>query len=229
MDQPSFDPNESDPPTLSPYPGSDSPPPPRRRSRWSPDQPSSPAGESDPNGQGRGSSPDSDSDGGPPVGLVKVLAGFIGILTDGASIWTRRRIGIDLGMRVAEAEKIAKPIARIISRRLEIKRDLADIGDGVQSGGSLVSYAKRIALAIPADVQLRQRSQETGVLHSDDRPDWQQAPPQGFLSVPAPPPPVRQVAPPPPPPPGTTFHERGGGTVVGSGPAKTGLLGGWED
>jgi hypothetical protein len=182
------------------------------------ESPASPAagGGGDPPGS---SSPGSGSDG--STRLTEIIAFLLRSGADVVSILTRRKLGIDLGMRAGEANALAGPVARLLERRFQIRGDLNDAADAAEGAGGAVSYVKRIAWSIPLD-QVPARSvdaypaaapaQPVGtVLLADERPKA----PARVPPTPAPVPPASVGA----------FHDRDGRPMPGSGPAKAFLEG----
>lgn len=148
--------------------------------------------------------------------LSALIAESLQLISAVASLFTQKTFGVDAKMKVGEARAAARPIASLIARRVEIRRELAEATDATAAGASLMTYVERLftARVIPppaADRSVARPPAPSGVpLASEPRP----APP-----APAPAP---QQAPRP------TIHEPSGAAVVGSGPARQAFLEGFD-
>ena len=156
-----------------------------------------------------GSSPESSD------ALAGLISEALQLLSALASLFTVRNLGVDIKMRPGEARATAKPIASLIARRFQIRRELAEATDATATGANLMAYIERVATAKyaappPVDRFVAAAPAPTAVpLAEEPRP----APP------PAPAPFAVERAP---------IHEPNGAAVPGSGETRAAFLSGFD-
>ena len=144
-----------------------------------------------------------------PNVLTALLAEGLAGLSSLVSIATRRRFGMSVNFQSNEAKAIARPIARLIQRRANVKSDLNDAADATGVFAGLASYIERIVTApgvAPVESAGRHAAPpaSTSTLLSDDA--------------------ARKVSPAPPSTPAATAFRRPG-REVGAGPMKDAIQG----
>jgi hypothetical protein len=227
------------PPTVDPFPNNlGSQPPPRPTGRAG--RPSSPpaGGASSPSTSSQGSSPDEPPAPGRAPGaggnegsarLADVAAYLLKTGSNLASVLTKKRWGLNLGMQDGEALALARPLARIVERRFHVRGDLNDAADAAEGAGNLTSWLTRLAFELPgrppppprvdyAPAPVPQYPAGTVPLVAEPRP----APAQPVYM--RPPAPAAPAAPAPP-----QYLDRDGRPVPGSGWAKTAFLDGFDE
>ena len=189
-----------------------SPPPPSRTTATT--VPSSPASAM---GDGRADEAPTSYQGSSSSPLAEVFAEVLKVVAGGASIALRRRWGVALDLRMApdEANALARPVAAIVSRRVQIKRELSDIRDSAGGAAAAIEYLERI---FTQDVPVR--TQQVPVARTAPSAGVPLAP-EGAVPV----------------PPGASFapqaqqvpvRDAGGGDVPGAGPVRQNYLGGFD-
>jgi hypothetical protein len=180
----------------------------------------------------------SDEDPPPPVATndgLEEIGQVLLVLVSKVVDWVMRRGGSRTDWRMApgEAASIARPATRMLSRRMQIRSDLADATDVGRGADGILSYVFRIlsgqpAGESPADQAAeadRQRARATQpVEHSAPEPPAGPSAPRHIRREPAPSP--------------SSFAEVGRdvqpesapvGTAVTGGPTKSFFAGGMED
>lgn len=151
------------------------------------------------------------------------LAGLIGeglqLFAALATALTKNRFNVDLKMQPREAQAAATPIARLIARRFQIRRDLAEATDATAAGASLMTYVERIAsnVVMPPQIDRRvaQAPAQSAVPLADERyyeetaPRWE--------------PPATPAAGRP------EISDQYGNAIPGSGPFKGAFLSGFDE
>lgn len=152
--------------------------------------------------------------------LEGLLAEGLQLLTGLATLVTRKNLGVDVKMQLGEARSAAKPIARLIARRFQIRRELSDATDAVGAGASLADYAGRILFtlpqAAPPDRRVAQAPMATSVPIAEERA------PQYVAPAPQSQPPTFAAGQP-------AVRDQGGNAVPGSGPIKSAFLDGFDE
>jgi hypothetical protein len=151
--------------------------------------------------------------------LEGLLAEGLQLLSGLATLVTRRNLNLDVRMMPREAAGAAKPIARLIARRFQIRRELSDATDAVGAGASLADYAGRIMFTMPAppppDRRVAQAPAPTSAPISEERS-------YEYVAQPAPAPQSFAASQP-------AVRDQGGNAVPGSGPVKTAFLDGFDE
>lgn len=85
----------------------------------------------------------------PPAASSRVLTEIISNVLAGAtsvvSMYTTKRWNVSAQLRDDEAKAIARPVARLIQRRAQIRRELDDAADGAGVIASFLQYVERVA------------------------------------------------------------------------------------
>lgn len=89
-----------------------------------------------------------DNDGKEERPTPQVLASLVGeglqMLSSAATLFTRKRFGLQLRLTESEAKKIGDPIARFVGRRFNISGDLNDANDAAGTLSGFLKYLERI-------------------------------------------------------------------------------------
>jgi len=112
-----------------------------------------------------------------PKALVMLISEGLSVAASLATWLARRRFGPgapSFQPMKAESEAIAKPVARIISRKYNVKTDLNDAVDTVGTGAALMNYIERVVAGPPPRAPQRDDYAE--------RPARQPAPESRYVS-----------------------------------------------
>jgi hypothetical protein len=148
-----------------------------------------------------------------PAALSRLLTEVFKGLSSLASFATRRLWDVDVTMRDADARALARPVARLIARRWQVRSDLNDATDVAESGGGLIAWIQRsLASETPASGPSRPPAEHE---RTAAPPAAAQAPRAETVAA--------------EPSPANGVHDRDGRPVPGTGPAKSTFLAGFED
>lgn len=83
--------------------------------------------------------------------LTEIISNVLAGATSLVSMYTTKRFNVSAQLKDEEAKAIARPIARLIQRRTQIRRELDDAADGAGVVASFLQYVERVAAEVGSD------------------------------------------------------------------------------
>lgn len=76
--------------------------------------------------------------------MADLIGELLGIASSVATWYTRRRFGIVVKLNDKEQKAIGMPLARLVQRRFDLRRDFNDAKDAAGAAGGITSYVERV-------------------------------------------------------------------------------------
>lgn len=155
--------------------------------------------------------------------LAYVVGKVLETITAGATIFARRRLGLDLDLKMTPDESIAlgRPIASLLGRKIHVRGHIGVISDSAETAAGSMNYFERV-LAEPMTRVEPPRPAPTINLQGVDVP-------RSAVPMPPEPRPAPTVTPPYQAPGVPPIHDPNGAPVPGAGPTRQAYLAGFGD